>query len=57
MHMQLAKIAGAKQVIVSVPNPMRRQIALELGADKTVDPVMEDLAGQNSCPTYKTEDF
>ena len=45
MHMQLAKIAGAKQVIVSEPNPMRRQIALELGADKAVDPVTEDLAG------------
>lgn len=24
---------------------MRRQIALELGADKAVDPVTEDLAG------------
>ncbi|MDD3220336.1 MAG: zinc-dependent dehydrogenase [Lachnospiraceae bacterium] len=43
MHMQLSKIAGAKQVIVSEPNEMRRQVALELGADKVVDPTKEDL--------------
>ena len=43
MHMQLSKISGAKQVIVSEPNEMRRQIALELGADKVVDPIAEDL--------------
>ena len=30
MHMQLAKIAGAKEVIVSEPNEMRREVALEL---------------------------
>lgn len=44
MHMRLSKIAGAKQVIVSEPNEMRREIALELGADKVVDPTKEDLA-------------
>lgn len=43
MHMQLSKIAGAKQVIISEPNEMRRQIAMELGADKVVDPTTEDL--------------
>lgn len=43
MHMQLSKIAGAKQVIVSEPNEMRRQTALELGADRVVDPTREDL--------------
>ena len=43
MHMQLAKIAGAKEVIVSEPNEMRREVALELGADKVVDPTTEDL--------------
>ncbi|MBA4699367.1 MAG: alcohol dehydrogenase catalytic domain-containing protein [Ruminococcus sp.] len=43
MHMQLSKISGAKQVIISEPNEMRRQIALELGADKVVDPTAEDL--------------
>lgn len=44
MHMQLSKIAGAKQVIVSEPNAMRREVALELGADKVVDPTSENLA-------------
>lgn len=43
MHMQLSKIAGAKQVIVSEPNEMRRQVAKELGADICVDPTTEDL--------------
>lgn len=43
MHMQLSKIAGAKQVIVSEPNEMRREIALELGADKVVDPTADNL--------------
>ncbi len=43
MHMQLSKIAGAKQVIVSEPNAMRREVALELGADRVVDPTKEDL--------------
>ncbi|WP_122642267.1 zinc-dependent dehydrogenase [Luxibacter massiliensis] len=43
MHMQLSKISGAKQVIVSEPNEMRRQVALELGADRVVDPTTEDL--------------
>ena len=43
MHMQLSKIAGAKQVIVSEPNKMRREVALELGADRVVDPTKENL--------------
>lgn len=43
MHMQLSKIAGAKTVIVSEPNEMRRTAALELGADLAVDPQSEDL--------------
>ena len=43
MHMQLSKIAGAKQVIVSEPNEMRRQVAKELGADICVDPTTENL--------------
>lgn len=44
MHLQLSKIAGAKKVIVSEPNEMRRNTALELGADIAVDSVKEDLA-------------
>ncbi|MCA5962213.1 alcohol dehydrogenase catalytic domain-containing protein [Blautia sp. RD014234] len=43
MHMQLSRIAGAKQAIVSEPNEMRRQVALELGADRVVDPTSENL--------------
>ena len=38
-----AAYAGAKEVIVSEPNEMRREVALELGADKVVDPTTEDL--------------
>ena len=41
--MQLSKIAGAKMVIVSEPNEMRRKAAQELGADLTVNPMEEDL--------------
>lgn len=43
MHLQLSKIAGAKKVIVSEPNEMRRKTALELGADMAVDSLKEDL--------------
>lgn len=43
MHMQLSKISGAKQVIVSEPNEMRREVATELGADRVVDPTSENL--------------
>ena len=41
---QLARLAGAASVVMSEPNPIRRKIALELGADAAVDPVHEDLA-------------
>ena len=43
-HLQLAKIAGARKVIVSEPNEARRKVAQELGADLVVDPTTEDLA-------------
>lgn len=43
MHMQLSKIVGAKKVIISEPNELRRKIALELGADLAVDSQNEDL--------------
>lgn len=43
MHLQLAKGAGASQVIVSEPNEGRRSVAAELGADRVVDPQAEDL--------------
>jgi L-iditol 2-dehydrogenase len=44
MHIQLAKAAGAYQVIVSEPNPMRREMAAKFGADLVVDPTSQNLA-------------
>lgn len=44
MHVQLANIAGARKVIVSEPNPYRREKAMEVGASLVVDPTAEDLA-------------
>ena len=44
MHLQLAKISGAKQVIVSEPINSRREKALKLGADRVVNPNEEDLS-------------
>jgi len=43
MHIALAKIAGASQVIVSEPNAVRRDKAVQFGADIVVDPTREDL--------------
>lgn len=44
MHVQLAKAAGARRVIVSEPKEHRRAMAQRLGADVVVDPTAEDLA-------------
>lgn len=44
MHMKLARFRGATRVIVSEPAAGRRQQAQELGADRVVDPLAEDLA-------------
>jgi L-iditol 2-dehydrogenase len=46
MHVQLAKIAGAKQVILSEPIDHRREKALEAGADLVVNPEKESLQGK-----------
>ncbi len=43
MHVQLAKIAGAKQVILSELVGHRREKAIEAGADITVNPEQESL--------------
>ena len=51
---QLAKLSGAANVILSEPNALRRKIALELGADLTVDPVNEDYI--NSVSEFIGED-
>lgn len=43
MHVQLAKAAGARRVIVSEPMEHRRAMASRLGADVVVNPTAEDL--------------
>lgn len=43
MHAKLARLRGALRVIVSEPAAGRRERASELGADRVVDPVAEDL--------------
>lgn len=42
MAAQMAKLQGAKTVIVSDPIAKRREIALKCGADYAIDPVHED---------------
>lgn len=39
----VARAFGATKIIVSEPNDYRRDIALEMGADKVVNPLEEDL--------------
>ena len=46
LHIKLARRAGARRIIVSEPNPLRREAALKAGADVAVDPVAEDLFGR-----------
>lgn len=43
LHVKLARLSGARQIIVSEPNAHRRQAALDEGADMAVDPASEDL--------------
>ena len=40
---QLARMAGASQVILSEPVAMRREIGLTVGADHVIDPMQEPL--------------
>ena len=39
---QLARLAGARRVIVSEPHERRRALALELGAEAAIDPMNQD---------------
>lgn len=43
MHAALARVAGARQVIVSEPNSSRREAALERGVNFACDPTKENL--------------
>lgn len=43
LHVKLARHAGARLIVVSELNPLRREAALKSGADIVVDPAAEDL--------------
>ncbi|WP_062223589.1 alcohol dehydrogenase catalytic domain-containing protein [Aureimonas sp. D3] len=43
LHVKVARLSGARRIIVSEPNASRRAAALRAGADVVVDPVHEDL--------------
>ena len=42
-HIALARLAGAAAVIVSEPNPARRELAQRMGADQLIGPLAVDL--------------
>jgi 2-desacetyl-2-hydroxyethyl bacteriochlorophyllide A dehydrogenase len=44
MHLLLARLRGAGQVLVSEPRPERRALAERLGAGRLIDPSRQDLA-------------
>lgn len=41
--LQLARLAGAAEVVLSEPVEIRRELAVRLGADAAIDPLHEDL--------------
>jgi L-iditol 2-dehydrogenase len=43
LHVKLARLSGARAIIVSEPNELRRAAALRAGADVVVDPGSEDV--------------
>ncbi len=43
MHLQLARVGGARQIIVSEPHPYRREQALRFGAHAVLDPNSVDM--------------
>ena len=43
LHIKLARLSGARLIIVSELNPLRRDAALKAGADLAIDPKAEDL--------------
>jgi 2-desacetyl-2-hydroxyethyl bacteriochlorophyllide A dehydrogenase len=44
LTMQVAKLSGASRVILSEPVLFKRKVAEQVGADRTVDPLTEDLS-------------
>ena len=43
LHVKLARLAGARQIIVSQTSPSRRQAARDAGADTVIDPSSENV--------------
>lgn len=43
IHAQLARAAGAAQIIVTNRSPKRRELAMQLGATHTIDPTAESV--------------
>lgn len=43
---QLARIAGARQIIVSEPDEKKRKLALQFGADMAIDPTKQDVVSE-----------
>lgn len=48
---QMARIYGARNILALDPLPMRRQLALELGADQALDPGAHEVAAMGSWDT------
>ena len=42
LMVQLAKLSGASQIVLSEPNEKRRQVGLQLGANAAIDPTRPD---------------
>lgn len=42
LMVQLAKLSGASQIVLSEPNKKRRQVGLQLGANAAIDPTRPD---------------
>ena len=42
LMVQLAKLSGASQIVLSEPNEKRRQVGLQLGANAAIDPIRPD---------------
>ncbi len=43
LHIKLARLSGARMIIISEPNPLRREAALKAGADLAIDPTSQDI--------------
>jgi L-iditol 2-dehydrogenase len=51
LHIKLARLSGARLIIVSEPNSLRRAAALKAGADQVVDPSTEDIFARVNAAT------